>query len=72
MPFGWSKVIWDVTAIAWLINDNDRFMNSTLEHTPIPEYDHRYALGHDRHFYRYVHTIKRDALMEDLIKKLLR
>ena len=26
----WSMVIWDVTAVAWLLNDNDRFMQSRI------------------------------------------
>lgn len=68
----WTRVIWDVTAVAWLLNDKNRFMNSVIEHAPIPEYDHQYAKRADRHFYRYVNEIKRDALMEDLIKKLLK
>ncbi|MBQ8742495.1 MAG: nucleoside hydrolase [Clostridia bacterium] len=68
----WTRVIWDVTALAWLTNDNNRFMNSSIEHAPMPEYDHRYAARSDSHFYRYVREIKRDALMHDLIKKLLK
>ncbi len=67
----WTRVIWDVTAVAWLTNDNNRFMNSYLEHTPMPEYDHIYAPRKNSHLYRYVCEIKRDALMEDLFNKLL-
>ena len=25
----WTRVIWDVTAVAWLVNDNNRFMANT-------------------------------------------
>lgn len=66
----WTRVIWDVTAVAWLLNDNDRFMRHTLMHSPVPEYDHRYSQDIRRHFYRYVYDVKRDTLFEELFKKL--
>ena len=52
----WSRVIWDVTAVAWLTGD---FME-----------DHRYSFDPTRHFIRYVYHIRRDKLMEDLFRKL--
>jgi len=64
----WSRVIWDVTAVAWLL-DGD-YMNDTLIHSPIPEYDHRYAVDERRHFIKYVYQIKRDQLFQDLFRKL--
>ena len=66
----WSRCIWDVTAVAWLLNDGNRFMNSCLVPAPIPEYDGQYALRRDRHLIRYVYQIKRDALFTDLFGKL--
>lgn len=66
----WSRVIWDVTAVAWLLNDDDRFMNSRVIPAPIPQYDHHYSLDPRRAPLRYVWNIKRDALMADLIEKL--
>lgn len=66
----WSRVIWDVTAIGWLLNDNDRFMTWHLEHSPIPEYDYRYAFDNRRHFITIVDNINRDALFTDLFMKL--
>ena len=66
----WSKVIWDVTAVAWLLNDDERFMRDRLIHAPIPEYDHHYARSENRHFVKYVWSIKRDLLFEDLFEKL--
>jgi len=65
----WTRVIWDVTAVAWVV-DGARFMNSTLEHSPVPEYDEYYSHQPSRHFMRYVYHINRDKLMEDLIGKL--
>lgn len=66
----WSRVIWDVTAVAWLMNDNERFMRSEIISAPIPEYDFKYATGTKRKLIRYVTYINRDALLEDLINKL--
>lgn len=66
----WSRVIWDVTAVAWLLNEQDRFMDTRLLPAPIPEYDQRYALDGDRPLIRYVYRIRRDALMEDLFNTL--
>ena len=66
----WSRPIWDVTAIAWLLNDDDRFMHWRLEHSPIPEYDNHWAFCCDRHFIVYVDIIKRDALFTDLFTTL--
>ena len=64
----WSRVIWDVTTIGWLMNDDDRFMADKLIPTPIPEYDHHWAQDPTRPLCRYVYQIKRDALMGDLFR----
>ena len=67
----WSRPIWDVTAIGWLLNEGDRFMLDKLVHTPIPEYDHHYAQDVRRPLCRMVYYIKRDALMSDLFTHLI-
>lgn len=67
----WTRVIWDVTAVAWLCNAGDRFMASRLLPTALPTYDHRYAAA-DGATMRYVYSIHRDALMTDLIEKICR
>ena len=64
----WTRVIWDVTAVAWLL-DGD-FMADRYEHSPIPEYDHHYSFNKNRHLYKYVYHIHRDKLLADLFKKL--
>ena len=35
----WTRVIWDVTAVAWLLNDNNRFMMSKIIPMQLPEYN---------------------------------
>lgn len=64
----WSRPIWDVTAVGWLL-DGD-LMNDRIAFAPVPEYDDRYSLKNDGHFYKYVYYINRDNLLQDLIEKL--
>lgn len=66
----WSRAIWDVTAVAWLLKEE--FMQERLEHSPIPEYDDKWGFDKTRHFIKYVYAINRDALFEDLFNKLTR
>lgn len=66
----WTRAIWDVTAVAWLLDPE--FEEDCLVHSPIPEYDDRYAFDHTRHFIKYVYHINRDKLFGDLFKKLTR
>lgn len=68
----WTRVIWDVTAVAWLLNDSDRFMQSRLIPTPIPTYDGLYSTDFNAPLMRYVYNINRDCLMTDLFEKLIR
>ena len=67
-PSCWSRAIWDVTAVAWLLDES--FMEERLEHVPIPQYDHKWSIDKNGHFMKYVYGINRDKLMEDLFKKL--
>ncbi len=66
----WTRVIWDVTAVAWLLNDSEKFMESRVVPTPIPTYDNFYATDYNGRPMRYVYNIKRDSLMTDLFKKI--
>lgn len=66
----WTRVLWDVTAVAWLLNDGDRFMSDRLTPSPVPEYDKRYACDENRHLIKCVYQINRDELFEDLFKAL--
>lgn len=66
----WSKPIWDVAAVAWLLNKDERFMQSKLIAAPIPDYDLTYRFDETRHLIRYVYWIDRDALFEDMFAVL--
>lgn len=64
----WTRPIWDVTAVAWLLEGD--YMLESFVPSPIPEYDHTYSFNKDRHLIKYVYHIKREALFEDLFTKL--
>lgn len=64
----WSRIIWDVTAVAWLLDEG--FERDCLVHSPVPEYDDRYAFDHTNHLIKYVYDINRDYLLADLFRKL--
>ena len=66
----WSKPIWDVTAIAWLLNTNGKYMQDQLLPSPIPQQDLTYGIDPSRHLIRYVSWIDRDALFDDLFQTL--
>lgn len=64
----WTRVIWDVTVVGWLLNKG--FTRDVLVPAPIPQYDHRYSFDPERHPIRYIYHIERDRLFEDLFRRL--
>ncbi len=64
----WSKVIWDVAAVAWLINPD--WVPTNIVHSPILTDQVTYSTDHSRHFIRMATDIRRDAIFEDLFNKL--
>lgn len=64
----WTRIIWDVTAVAWLTGA-DTFMKHRLEDNIIPQDDATYLRDSSRSI-RYVYEIKRDQLFEDLFNTL--
>ena len=65
----WSRCLWDVTAVAWVI-DGNKFMKSYLIPSPIPQYDNHYSFDPTRHPIRYVYHIRRDPLYYELFTKI--
>ena len=64
----WSRIIWDVTTAAWLMNPD--FTRSYVIHRPVPEYDYQYGRNENGAFMRYVYALDRDGIWEDLVRKL--
>lgn len=65
---GWSKAIWDMAAVAWLLNPE--WTPSVLVHTPILTDQITWSVDHSRHQMRYVTFVDRDPILRDFFAKL--
>lgn len=68
----WSKTIWDVTAVAWLLNEGERFMENTIINRHMPNYDKQYNAAPSSKLMAYVPYINRDSLMAHMIETLIK
>lgn len=68
----WTRVLWDVCAVGWLLNDDDRFMLWRVMPILTPSNELKYECTDENAMGGYVFWINRNALMTDLIKKLTR
>jgi len=66
--FAWSKVLWDMTAVAWVINHE--WLPSVLRHSPIVTNDYTYSFDERRHLIRVVYFLRRDPIFRDFFTKL--
>lgn len=66
--FGWSKVIWDVATIAYLIDST--WTPTDLVHSPVLTDQVTWSVDHSRHFIRSANYIHRDPIFRDLFTKL--
>jgi inosine-uridine nucleoside N-ribohydrolase len=66
--FAWSKVLWDMSAIAYVINPG--WTPSDLVHSPIVTDEYTYSFSDSRHFIRVVNFVRRDPIFRDFFQKL--
>lgn len=66
--FGYSRVIWDISTIAYLVNPD--WTPSTLIHSPLLSEDFHFSIDNTRHFIRIVDHVHRDGVFSDLFRKL--
>jgi len=66
--FGWSKVIWDIANIGYLINP--AWVPTELVHSPILTDQVTWSVDHSRHLIRFATYVNRDPLFRDLFTKL--
>ena len=64
----WSKVIWDVTAVAWLVNPS--WLPTDIVYSPVLTDQVTYSTDRSRHFIRMANSVNRDAIFGDLFGKL--
>ena len=65
---GWSKEIWDMAAVGYVLNE-DWAPTNTIP-SPILLDDMKWASDKNRHPIKIVYEIKRDPILKDFIKKL--
>lgn len=68
--FPWSKQIWDIAPIAYLLNENNEFMITKSERRPTYTKEFRANYDEDRGTIVYVSKLYRDKIFADLFKKL--
>ena len=66
--FAWSKVIWDIVTIAWLINPG--WVTTSIVHSPILTDQMTWSVDLQRHFISTANAVDRDKIFGDLFKKL--
>ena len=65
---GWSKPLWDVATIAYLVNP--AWVPTALMHSPVLTDNVTWSVDHARHQIRYATYIHRDPIFRDLFAKL--
>ena len=65
---GWSKEIWDMAAVGWLLHPES--MNSSLVPAPILTAEGTWSFDPARHLIRYVSYIERDIILTDFFDRL--
>ncbi|MGB3852232.1 MAG: nucleoside hydrolase [Tunicatimonas sp.] len=66
--FGWSKVIWDISAVAYLIDST--WFNTEVRSTPILTDELTYRFDDARPPYRVATYVRRDPVYKDLFRKI--
>ena len=67
----WSRVIWDIAGIGWLMDDESkRITRAKVVPRPIPEYSHHLSWDFRRTPCTMVYYIDRDALFGDLFRHI--
>ena len=66
--FAWSKVIWDISATAYLVNPS--WVPTEIVHSPILTEAVTWSFDNSRHLMRVATEVNRDAIFRDLFEKL--
>lgn len=66
--FAWSKVLWDMSAIAYVINPD--WTPTNLVHSPLVNDNLTLGFDNSRHFIRVVYFVNRDGIFGDFFTKI--
>jgi purine nucleosidase len=64
----WSRIIWDISAVAWLVNP--KWIQTDFVHSPVFTDQLTYSVDQSRHLIRMARSLNRDAIFKDLFSKL--
>ena len=67
-PVGWSKVIWDISVIAYMVNED--WLSCEIRPAPILTTELTYSDDGSRHLYKVATQITRNKVFKDLYSKL--
>ncbi len=65
---GWSKVLWDIAAVAYLVDAS--LVPTQVIHSPIITSEKTWSIDRSRHLIRSAFMVKRDPIFRDLFSKL--
>ncbi len=65
----WSRVIWDLSALMWLVGPAD-CLKEHFAHSPIVSYEGTYSVDETRHFIKVVDELNRDIVFEEFFSVL--
>ncbi len=66
--FGRSKVIWDISAVAYLLNED--WFTTEIVHSPILTSEMTYSVDNSRHFIKMTPALSRDKIFADIFEKI--
>ncbi|MEQ9440778.1 MAG: nucleoside hydrolase [Cyclobacteriaceae bacterium] len=66
--YAWSKVIWDISVIAYVINSD--WFETEIRSTPILTGQQTYSTDHRRPLYRVATYLNRDQIFRDMFRKI--
>jgi inosine-uridine nucleoside N-ribohydrolase len=67
-PWTWSKPLWDLSAVAWVVEPE--WVPTVLVHSPRLTSEYTWSLDDNRHWIRVAVHVDRDAVFGDLFRKL--
>lgn len=66
--YAWGKVIWDIAAVAWLVNPS--WLPTDIVHSPLLTDNLTWSFDAGRHFIREAHAVNRNEVFRDLFRKM--
>jgi hypothetical protein len=66
--FAWGKVIWDIAAVAWILDAS--WVPTWITHSPHLSEDIRWSRDESRHLLRVAYDVKRNAIYRDLFTRI--